>query len=151
MKIRHILLFFLLIPLAGCDSTDTTDPAVMLPTTTMQLGNRQFVMEKATTFGQQERGLMRRDSLADDHGMIFIFPKIGPETFWNHDVRFPLDVVFLDDQAKIVSIQQMKPYDDTNTQTVQAQYVIELNKGTADKLGLKVGDQITLPADAKAP
>ena len=134
---------------AGCDN-GPTDATVMLPMTTMQIGNRQFVVEKATTVGEQEKGLMRRDSLADDHSMIFIFPQTKSQSFWNHDVRFPLDVVFMDSDGRIVSIQHMKPYDDTATDPVDAQYVIELNDGTAAKVGLKVGDKITIPPDAQA-
>jgi uncharacterized membrane protein (UPF0127 family) len=152
MKARlYQIPFFLCLWLVaiGCDQTPQ-DVTVTLPTTTIHVGNRDFTMEKATTIGQQERGLMRRDSLADDHGMIFIFPSESPQEFWNHNVRFPLDVVFLNGQEQVVSIQHMKPYDDTTTQSVQAQYVIELNDGTAEKIGLKVGDKVNLPADAVA-
>jgi len=133
----------------GCDQSPP-DATVMLPTTNIHIGSRDFVVEKATNFGQQERGLMRRNSLADDHAMIFIFPQISSQTFWNHDVRFPLDVVFMDSEARVVSIQHMKPYDDTTTEPVMAQYVIELNDGVAAKIGLKTGDKVALPADAMA-
>jgi uncharacterized membrane protein (UPF0127 family) len=141
--------------LLGCNpqaqTPTTSDTVVTLPTTNMTLAGKPFVVEKATTPGEQEVGLMRRNSMAEDHGMIFIFPIQKGQTFWNHDVRFPLDVVFMDHNAQIVSIQHMLPYDDTNTEQVQAQYVIELNSGEAAKLGLKIGDTITLPDDAKAP
>jgi len=113
----------------------------------MSIGGQSFVLEKATTPGQQEMGLMRRDSLASDHGMIFIFPHADVQRFWNANVRFGLDNLFLDDDARIVSIQQMKAYDPTNTEPVTARYVIELNTGTAARLGLKIGDQLTLPSD----
>jgi uncharacterized membrane protein (UPF0127 family) len=108
-------------------------------------------MEKAATFDQQRRGLMFRDNLPPDHGMIFIYSSPRSQTFWNHDVHFPLDNVFLDGSGTIVSIQQMNAWDDTTTNPVTAQYILELNRGTSDKLGLKVGDRLVVPDDAKMP
>ncbi|MGA2230964.1 MAG: DUF192 domain-containing protein [Tepidisphaeraceae bacterium] len=131
--------------------TAKAEPVPTLPTTTMQIGGRPFVMEKAVTFDQQRRGLMFRDNLPPDHGMIFIYPSPRSQTFWNHDVHFPLDNVFLDASGTIVSIQQMNAWDDTNTNPVIAQYILELNRGTSDKLGLKVGDRLVVPDDAKMP
>jgi uncharacterized protein len=133
----------------GCGNSATDQTQNELPTTTMTIGGQQFVMEKAVTEFQQHMGLMRRDSLAADHGMIFPFQFAAPQTFWNHDVRFPLDVLFLDDDGNIVSIQHMNAYDDTNTQTVTARYVVELNSGTAQRLGLKTGDHLNVPADVR--
>lgn len=127
------------------------EPVPTLSTTIMQIGGRPFVMEKAATFDQQRRGLMFRDNLPPDHGMIFIYSSPRSQTFWNHDVHFPLDNVFLDGSGTIVSIQQMNAWDDTTTNPVTAQYILELNRGTSDKLGLKVGDRLVVPDDAKMP
>jgi uncharacterized membrane protein (UPF0127 family) len=146
-----IALTISLAPLIGCgDPSLSSDSNVKLPTTTMTIGGRPFVLEKAVTSGEQTLGLMRRDSLPSDHGMIFICAKPQIQSFWNHDVRFPLDNVFIDSDGKIVSIQQMKAYDDSSTKPVVAQYVIELNAGAAAELGLKMGDRLSLPADAVA-
>jgi uncharacterized membrane protein (UPF0127 family) len=144
---RNTLILALALWLSGCGNPAPQDVTPSLPTTTMSIGGQSFVLEKATTPGQQEMGLMRRDSLASDHGMIFIFPHADVQRFWNANVRFGLDNLFLDDDARIVSIQQMKAYDPTNTEPVTARYVIELNTGTAARLGLKIGDQLTLPSD----
>jgi len=148
-KLPSILTLFLL--LAGCNSVPTRDTTVQLPTTTMHIGDETFILEKATTPAQQEKGLMFRDTLPPDHGMIFISPKAFSQTYWNANVRFGLDNVFLDDNANIVSIQHMNAYDETSTQPVMAKYVIELNTGTPTKVGIKVGDHLTLPPDAVNP
>jgi len=137
--------------LVGCGNSATDQGPHELPTTTMTIGGKQFVVEKAITEFQQHMGLMRRDSLPPDHGMIFPFAVASPQTFWNHDVRFPLDVLFLDDGGNIVSIQHMRAYDDSDTQAVTARYVVELNFGTAAQLGLKEGDHLNVPADVKEP
>lgn len=117
----------------------------------MQIGSRQFILEKATTIGQQTRGLMRRDSLPADHGMIFIFPQAEPQPFWNHDVRFGLDNLFLDSSGRIVAIEHMDAYDEHSTPAIVARYVIELNTGIPKEVGVKVGDTLTIPPDAIAP
>jgi uncharacterized membrane protein (UPF0127 family) len=137
--------------LAGCGQAPSPDAVPMLPTTTMQIGTRQFTLEKATTMGQQNHGLMRRDSMAADHGMIFIFAQAQPQTFWNHDVRFGIDNLFLDSGGRIVSIEHMDAYDEHGTPAIIARYVIELNTGIPKEVGVKVGDTLTIPPDAVAP
>lgn len=117
----------------------------------MQIGGQQFILEKAVTPGEQSKGLMRRDSLPADHGMIFISTHAYSQTFWNENVRFPLDNLFLNDDGTIVSIQSMKAYDATDTEPVVCRYVIELNFGLAQKLGLKEGDKLTLPPEVTKP
>jgi len=138
------LLFLLVI---GC-SKPAADSGTVLPTTQMQIGSRQFVLEKATTSSEQEFGLMRRDTMAADHGMIFIFSQNGAQTFWNHDVRFPLDNLFVDEFGQVVSIQHMDAYSDASTRAVQCRYVIELNAGVPSAAGVHIGDRLVIPADA---
>jgi uncharacterized membrane protein (UPF0127 family) len=123
-----------------------------LPVTEIQIGNKPFSIEIAISFKDQETGLMHRDSLDPDHGMIFISDTAKVQDFWNHDVHFPLDLLFLDEKANIVSIKHMKPYDETGTfSDAPAKYTIELLGGTAANLGLKVGDHITLPPEVLQP
>ena len=116
-----------------------------LPTTRMNIGGRIFTLEIATTDGEQELGLMCRPSLGADHGMIFVFPEEETLAFWNHDVSFPLDVLFLDGSGKIVGICHMNAEDDTNTPDYTMKYAFELNAGTADKLHLHAGEILPVP------
>jgi uncharacterized membrane protein (UPF0127 family) len=110
------------------------------------MGGQTFTLELATTQAQQELGLMHRDHLDADAGMIFIFPDMGVRTFWNHDVSFPLDLVFLDGSGKVVSIKRMEKFSDLDVSSdVPARYAIELNAGTAANLGLKTGDTLPIP------
>ena len=115
----------------------------------MQIGKGKYILEVARTAEAQEKGLMDRDSLPDDHGMIFVFADDQVRSFWMRNVHFPLDILFLDSGGKIVSIHQMRPYDENNTSSdYPARYAIELNKGVADQAGVKVGDGLTLPPAA---
>jgi hypothetical protein len=113
----------------------------------MRIGDQSFELELALTEAQQELGLMHRDHLDSDKGMLFIFPDMQVRTFWNHDVSFPLDLVFLDSSGKIVSIKQMQKFNDLNVSSdVPAKYAIELNEGTAANVGIKIGDSLSIPA-----
>jgi uncharacterized protein len=120
-----------------------------LPVVRMQIGGEGFNIEVATQFHDQEVGLMHRDHLDADHGMIFPMP-LGVQTFWNHDVHFPLDVIFLDDKQDIVSIVRLEAYNDqAKSSGKPAEYAVELNAGTAQRLKLKVGDHLDVPKEAQ--
>ena len=145
MKMRSISSFLILLLAACCSSKDADSPS-SLPVTSMTIGSQNFNVEIATSFHDQEVGLMHRDHLDSDHGMLFIFPDVQVRNFWNHDVHFPLDLVFLDSSGAIVSLRHMDAYSDKNVSSdAPAQYTIELNAGTAARLNLHVGDRITVP------
>jgi uncharacterized protein len=133
--------------LSGCHSASA--PAE-LPTCSMTLGSRSFVIEIANTDPTREKGLMQRDSMPADHGMIFVFPDEKPRDFWMKNTRFDLDIAFLDASGKVVSIKQMKAYDlSTTPSDAPAKYAVELNKGAAANAGLKVSDQVQIPPQAR--
>jgi hypothetical protein len=146
MKSRVIPILALLLTLAsaGCPQKQ----ASLLPVTSIQIGSKHFDLEMAVSPHDQEVGLMHRDSLDSDHGMIFINSEEKPQTFWNHDTHFPLDLVFLNGSGGVVSLKHLDAYSEKAVASdAPAQYVIELNAGTADRLGVKVGDHMDLPKD----
>src|SRR3954453_2404300 len=81
-----------------------------LRTVNMTLGNGKFVIEVADTDAEQEIGLMYRDSMPADHGMIFWFRDEDVRSFWMKNTRIPLDIVYTDKNGKIVAIKQMQPF-----------------------------------------
>jgi uncharacterized protein len=147
---------------AGCEKqrTTTSAPATSatsrpqpqsLPVIKMIIGNRQFQIEVAKEDEAQHIGLMYRDSMNADHGMIFVFPDEQPRAFWMKNVRFPLDILYLDRDGRVVSIKQMRPYDVSDVPSDRpAQYAIELNDGAAAAAGVKIGDVIQIPAQLPA-
>jgi uncharacterized protein len=146
MKSRFVTIFTILLLIApiSCDEK----PKTLLPTTAMQIGSGNFVLEKAINLHDQEVGLMHRDTLDPGYGMIFICQKDQPQTFWNHDTHFDLDLVFVDSKSRIVDFKKLKAYDETNiSSSAPAQYVIELSSGTVMRVGVKIGDTLTLPGD----
>jgi len=115
----------------------------------VELKGQRFDVEIADTEPARERGLMFRDSMPADHGMLFLFDDSAVRTFWMKNCRMPLDILYFDDKYKLVSVQQRVPacrsdpcpvYPSENA----AKYVLELNAGTADKLGVKPGDTLNV-------
>jgi len=112
----------------------------------MKIGNRSFTLEVADTDTTCHTGLMNRDSMPADHGMIFVFEQEDLLKFWMKNTRIPLDILYLDKSGRVVSVHQMKPFDKTEIPSDgPAMYAIELNKDTAAKVGVKAGDVLTLP------
>ena len=147
-RVRHILAFLLAAALIGCDQ----HPAGSLPVTRMQIGTETFDLEMATSSHDQEVGLMHRDHLDSDHGMLFIFPDEAERDFWNSDVHFPLDLIFLDAGGTIVSLKHLDAYSVKNVPSeARAKYTIELNAGTVGAVEPETGDRLTLPKDAINP
>jgi len=129
---------------------DTSVPSTDYGLIHMQVGNQPFTLELAATDKTRQHGLMHRQSLPADRGMLFVFPDEAPRSFWMRNTLIPLDIVYLDAAGKVVSISQMKPLDETGVPSLgPAKYAIELNEGAAARSGVKVGDVLTIPANAR--
>jgi uncharacterized membrane protein (UPF0127 family) len=140
---------------SGCGqstSQPTTQPQPQsLPAISMTLGSKKFSIEVAPDENTRDMGLMHRESMPADHGMIFVFPGEQPLTFWMKNTHIPLEILYLDKTGKIVSIQSMRPLDLTGIDSGKpAKYAIEVNPGAVAAAGLKVGDVIAIPPDVAA-
>lgn len=127
------------------------EPDSRLPTTTVALPNGiRIEAELALTPEQQARGLMYREHLPDDEGMLFVGDRSAPRSFWMYRCRIPLDMIWMDGAHRIVEIvRSAPPCPDSNPRncpsyggTVNSVYVLELAAGQADRQGLQVGDRI---------
>jgi uncharacterized membrane protein (UPF0127 family) len=111
----------------------------------------------ADTEPVRDRGLMFRDHLAPNEGMIFVFPESGYYPFWMKNTLIPLDMLWLDAQSRIVSIARSVPPCKADPcpsypPDANASYVIEVVSGFSRQHGLKVGDVVKLegvPAKGK--
>lgn len=118
----------------------------------VELKGQRFAVEIADTQEKQALGLMFRDSLPDDHGMLFIFPREAPRSFWMKNTRIPLDIMYFGSDLALVSVsenaqpcrvRQCPGYPSAGP----AKYVLELNAGKASELGVAPGDTLTLDRD----
>lgn len=104
----------------------------------------QIEIEIADDNQQRQTGLMFRNTMAENQGMLFIFDTEEPQAFWMHNTILPLDIMYVNSKMEIVTIvKNAKPFDDSSLPSVKpAQYVVEVNAGYCDKLGIKEGDKI---------
>jgi uncharacterized membrane protein (UPF0127 family) len=110
-------------------------------------GPHRFKVEVAETPAQMEQGLMFRTSLAPDAGMLFIYPQPTVATMWMRNTLIPLDMLFVDARGRIVNIHQRAVPQSLVVISAAApvRAVIELNGGTAARLGIKPGDRVMHP------
>lgn len=110
---------------------------------TIKLGGQEYDIFIAKSQEQKEKGLQHFKSLPKDEGMLFVINESNPvETFFHmHNVPFPLDMIFLDDEFKVLDVKRGNPEDDRIEGV--ASYVLEVN---ADS-GIKVGDEADIEDD----
>lgn len=105
-------------------------------------------VEVADDPDSQAQGLMNRESLGKERGMLFVYDEEKELSFWMRNTLIPLSIAYIDSGGRIVDIQDMKPLDDVPPSYVSAepaQYALEVNKGFFDERGVEVGDEVELP------
>ncbi|MSQ47887.1 MAG: DUF192 domain-containing protein [Deltaproteobacteria bacterium] len=105
-------------------------------------------VEIADTNEKRSFGLMYRRELLESHGMLFLFPRQGPQSFWMKNTPLPLDILFIDTSLTIVSIaRNTTPYSEKPLPSDKpARFVLEVNGGFCQRHGIAVGDRVELPS-----
>jgi uncharacterized membrane protein (UPF0127 family) len=105
---------------------------------------KKFDVEIAETEETRHLGLMFRENMQEDQGMLFIFPNEEYQSFYMKNTIMPLDIIFINSKKQIVKIHRSTtPYSEKSLPSLKpAMYVVELNAGTADKYKIKEGDYI---------
>lgn len=119
----------------------------------MQLGEKNINVEIVKSPEDLAKGLSGRDSLPVEQGMLFVMSKNSVPSFWMKDMKFPLDIIWINDNQVIeVSKNVSAPSGGTSAQdlpryrpTKPIDYVLEVNEGFADKNGIKDGTAVVLP------
>jgi uncharacterized protein len=103
-----------------------------------------FQVEVADTPAKRTLGLQYRKELADDRGMIFLFPAETQQSFWMKNTPLPLDMIFINAERKIVGIvEQTTPFSlDSRSVAAPSQFVLEINGGLAKRHGIRAGDSV---------
>ena len=127
----------------------TGTPAPSTSSVTFQSGTGEsfsLTVEIADTPDRRALGLMNRESLPDDAGMLFVWPEDTASGFWMKDTLVPLSVAFIDADGKIVDIQDLEPLDETlHHSPAPYRYAVEANQGWFAEHGISPGDTATLP------
>lgn len=109
-------------------------------------GEKRFSIEVADDPVERERGLMYRETMPDDRGMLFVFESSRPVGFWMKNTPMPLDLVFVDDKGKVLGVQPGEPFSEAVISVPQpARFVLELKAGTAKRAGVAEGTQLHHP------
>ena len=145
---------FLLLALACAGERES--PASAYPIAEVTIGIHRVQVEVANTPERMSRGLSGRASLAKGQGMIFPYAQADRHGFWMYDMHFDIDIVWIRD-GRIVDVTSRAPHDPPGELPVYrpgvpADLVLEVPAGTAEELGWKIGDRVTVdPRDPPHP
>ena len=146
--VKLVTVFAALFLLAGCGSKND---AALVNTTEVTFPNGKTVIaETMLRDVDQMRGMMFRDALAKDRGMLFVHTADETHPYWMYQVRIPLDIIWMDHARRIVEISANAPPCPSKLAHdcpsfgghEKSRYVLELAGGGAAQYGLKVGDQL---------
>ena len=122
----------------------------------VQVGGERYTVEIADDDAERARGLMFREHMDEDAGMLFIHEREAPRSYWMMNTRIPLDILYFDEDLRLVSQRRDTPPCPPDTQCpaypsdAPARYVLELNAGEAARLGLEAGALLHLDPDLAA-
>lgn len=104
------------------------------------IGDKKYKVEIADTTEKQEKGLMGRESLPENQGMLFIYDEPQDLSYWMKNTLISLDIIFIDDDMEVVSVKQGQPMSEEPITEDDVQYVLEVNSNS----GIEEGDQLVV-------
>jgi len=112
----------------------------------IKIGNKKYNVSLAQSDEELEQGLMNKESLDENEGMLFIFDEVQPEcAFWMKDTPLELDIIFINDDMEVISVQKGIPNDENLVEENDVWYVLEVNQNS----GIKSGDELEFINDKK--
>lgn len=116
-----------------------------VPPVKLLVGGTSLQVEIAGTPARIEHGLSGRESLPGGQGMLFVFDRPGLHPFWMKDMHFPIDIVWIAAEKKVVGVtENVTPdtYPQTFWPSTPVRYVLEVNAGGLEEKQIKVGDAV---------
>lgn len=116
-----------------------------LPRSQLRIGMYQIQAQVAQTEAQRATGLMFRQSMPDNEGMLFVFEEPAVQCFWMKNTLLPLTAAFIDDAGKIVNLADMQPKSEkSHCSKSPVRYVLEMKRGWFAKRGFKAGHVVSM-------
>ena len=113
------------------------------PTIQLSAGMHLIQAEVAQTDAQRQQGLMFREKMANNHGMVFVFDQLTSQCMWMKNTPLPLSVAFIDAEGKIVNIEDMQPKTlDSHCSAKPVKYALEMNLGWFKQKNVKPGSTV---------
>ncbi len=101
-----------------------------LPSLNLSINGHTIKAEVASTVESRMRGLMHREKLGKQDGMLFVFDEVGYHSMWMKNTLIPLSIAFIDEQGRIINIMDMEPHAEIlHSATGPARYALETNVG----------------------
>jgi uncharacterized membrane protein (UPF0127 family) len=141
--------------LGGCSEgarpAPADKPAVAQPLETrfpVRIGARDTRLQVALRQTEQTRGLMERQSLEPDEGMLFVFPRQQKMSFWMRNTPLPLDIGYFDSEGILREVYPLFPHDERAVVSVaqNLQFAVEMRQGWFREHGVRPGDRLDLAA-----
>lgn len=136
--------------LTACNNGNTASPAAeALPHShrfTLRIDGTEVQAQLALTQDEMAKGLMGRQELAANEGMIFVYPRPIRASFWMKNTPLPLDIGFFDPSGKLIEIYRLYPNDETSlrSRSNQVQFALEMNQGWFSRHGIRTGASLDL-------
>ncbi len=106
----------------------------------------ELTVELAQTAAERSRGLMGREELPDNRGMLFVFPQDTETAFWMRDTLIPLSIAFIAEDGAILDVQDMEALSEELHRPPQPyRYALEVNQGWFQEHGFEMGDRVEIP------
>jgi uncharacterized membrane protein (UPF0127 family) len=118
----------------------------------IKVGDRLVQLQVAVLAPELERGLMYRQTMGADEGMVFVFTAAQPQSFWMRNTTLPLDIGYFDSTGELIEIYQMYPLDErpVASHSKSIQFCVEMNQGWFRQAGIKPGARLDVKALADA-
>jgi len=114
-----------------------------MPRMELSAGFYRIEAEVAANQADRMQGLMQRRSMPANQGMLFVFPQADRHCMWMRNTLLPLSVAFLDEQGRVLNIEDMKPQtDNSHCAAAPARFALEMNVGWFSSKRLKAGQQV---------
>ena len=147
----YLVVLLLLNFILGCKENSQSIKGEKIPQNKSELYDLNFSgvslkVEVAALPEERELGLMFRNSLKENEGMLFVFKEGSGQRFWMKNTRIPLDIGYLSTSGVLLEVHKAKPYDLSGvpSRSQDIKFVLELNAGGYKKLGIKMGSRISL-------
>ncbi len=155
IRIFPLALMVMSLLMSGCITRDTVEPAHGGDATVTFLQGEQVLLEVtcevAETEGEREVGLMNRDHLDADRGMLFVFDPPREVTFWMKETYIELDIIFVDTNGTVIGIAQADPEPDTPDHLLERYpsggnvgWVVEIVQGLSREHNVTSGSRVTI-------
>ncbi len=152
---RALPLVFVAVLLTACGGSDAAKhaaPKTVDDRFAIKIGDRTVQMQIAALPAEVQKGLMFRQTMGEDEGMLFVFTKPQAQGFWMRNTILPLDIGYIDSAGELKEIYPMYPHDErsVNSRSRDIQFCLEMNQGWFKRHDVKPGVKLDLKAVAEA-